>query len=188
MESTPLVLNAFASFSFRPLAWWGHIDGWTILWNVPASLSGSTFTPRALPWYAAVPSCRWPDARRWKHRCTRQRPGQGNHPAIGPVAMQAWDGSSGRSHSKGDGPNGNLTQRQPRTSGRFLGGNALSGFWFLLPEQKEPPAGSVPTQAEGLERRKRRRTDIPPPASPTGRANHSISRVATTSTPVPSKS
>ena len=27
-----------------------------------------------------------------------------------------------------------------------LGGNALSGFWFLLPAQKKPPAGSVPTR------------------------------------------
>ncbi len=57
------------------------------------------------------------------------RPGPGNCPAIGPAAKVAWCSGSDRGHSKGDGPNTSLTQFQPRTPGRFLGGNALSGFW-----------------------------------------------------------
>ena len=32
----------------------------------------------------------------------------------------------------------------------FGGGNALSGFWCLLPAQKAPPAGSVPTRLASL--------------------------------------
>ena len=85
------------------------------------------------------------------------RPGYGNHPAIGPAAQGgAWCGGRTRRHSKGNGPNLDLTQAQPRTPGRSLGGNALSGFWFLLPAQKKPPAGSVPTKPEGLKREKRR--------------------------------
>ena len=74
------------------------------------------------------------------------RPGHGNCPAIGPAARMAWCGGSTRSHSKGDGPNLGLTQVQPCTQGRSLGGNALSGFWYLLPGQKVPPAGSVPAR------------------------------------------
>ena len=54
------------------------------------------------------------------------RPGHRNHPTIGPVAQ------------------GGL--------GRSLGGNALSGFWFLLPAQKKPPAGSVPTRLASRDR------------------------------------
>ena len=74
------------------------------------------------------------------------RPGRGNRPVIGPAARIAWCGGRTRRHSKGDGPNLDLTQAQPGTPGRFLGGNALSGFWCLLPAQKAPPAGSVPTR------------------------------------------
>src|SRR5699024_4882839 len=40
----------------------------------------------------------------------------------------------------GPGPAIGLTQFQPGTPGGSLGGNALSGFWFLLPAQKKPPA------------------------------------------------
>ena len=32
----------------------------------------------------------------------------------------------------------------------FGGGNALSGVWCLLPAQKAPPAGSVPTRLASL--------------------------------------
>ena len=74
------------------------------------------------------------------------RPGDGKHPAIGPAARTAWCGGSDRNHSKGVGPNLGLTQVQPCTQGRSLGGNALSGFWYLLPGQKVPPAGSVPAR------------------------------------------
>ena len=80
------------------------------------------------------------------------RPGHENRQAVGPATRVAWCGNSNRSHTKGNGPNLDLTQAQPRTPGRSLGGNALSGFWFLLPDQKEPPAGSVPTRPEGWKR------------------------------------
>ena len=86
----------------------------------------------------------------------QDRPGHGNCPVIGPAAMVAWCGGTSRGHSKGDGPNIGLTQFQPRTPGRSLGGNALSGFWFLLPAQKKPPAGSVPTRLASLLFEKRR--------------------------------
>ena len=39
----------------------------------------------------------------------QSRPGGGNHPVIGPVAMVAWCGGRDRGHSKGDGPNTSLT-------------------------------------------------------------------------------
>ena len=54
------------------------------------------------------------------------RPGRGNCLVVGPVARITWGGSSPMSHSKSDGPRINLTQFQPGTPGRFLGGNALS--------------------------------------------------------------
>ena len=77
----------------------------------------------------------------------------------GQLPRVAWCGGSNRSHSKSDGPKFNLTQFQPGTPGRFLGGKALSGFWFLLPAQKKPPAGSVPTR---LASRKQGRLDGQP--------------------------
>ena len=40
----------------------------------------------------------------------QSRPGGGNHPVIGPVAMVAWCGGRDRGHSKGDGPTIGLTQ------------------------------------------------------------------------------
>ena len=93
----------------------------------------------------------------------RGRPGYGNHPAIGPAAMVVWYGGSDRSHSKGHGPNTNLTHSQPSTPGGYLGGNALSGFWFLLTEQKEPPAGSVPARlaSPSQEKKNHKTTHIP---------------------------
>ena len=57
------------------------------------------------------------------------RPGHRNHPAIGQLPREAWCGGSIRGHSKGHGPTIALTHGQPRTPGRSLGGNALSGFW-----------------------------------------------------------
>ena len=39
----------------------------------------------------------------------QSRPGGGNHPVMGPVAMVAWCGGRDRGHSKGDGPNTSLT-------------------------------------------------------------------------------
>ena len=78
------------------------------------------------------------------------RPGYRNRPVIGPAAMVSWCAGRNRSHCKGHGPTIGLTHSQPRTPGGYLGGNALSGFWFLLPVQKKPPAGSVPTRLASL--------------------------------------
>ena len=84
------------------------------------------------------------------------RPGYRNRPVIGPAAMVSWCAGRNRSHSKGHGPNLDSTHSQPRTPGRSLGGNALSGFWFLLPAQKKPPAGSVPTRLASLYKTKKK--------------------------------
>ena len=125
----PAVLGVPASIYCRPLSRWGHMDGGASLWAVPAPLWDSTSTDRALPWCAAVPSCRKPGSRRWQHRPTQVGPDVGTSRLLGPVAMQAWDERSDRSHSKGNGPNLDLTHGQPRTPGGYLGGNALGGFW-----------------------------------------------------------
>ena len=62
----------------------------------------------------------------------------------GQLPRVAWCGGSNRSHSKSDGPKFNLTQFQPGTPGRFLGGNALSGFFvYFWPLKNRPPAGSA---------------------------------------------
>ena len=88
------------------------------------------------------------------------RPGHGNCPAIGPAARIAWCGGSTRSHSKGDGPNPGLTQFQPRTPGRSLGGNALSGFSSILASQNGPqrsvPGGALVSAWEIGERQTQR--------------------------------
>ena len=89
------------------------------------------------------------------------RPGGGNHLMIGPAAMVAWYDGTNRSHSKGDGPKVGLTQGQPGTPGGSLGGNALSGFWFLLPAQKKPPAGSVPAVRRSIPPTRRCGLSIP---------------------------
>ena len=68
----------------------------------------------------------------------RGRPGHENCQAVGPAARLAWCAGSGRSHSKSDGPTIDLTQFQPRTPGRSLGGNALSGFSSILASQNGP--------------------------------------------------
>ena len=76
----------------------------------------------------------------------QDRPGHENHPAVGPAARIAWCGGTTRRHSKGNGPNLDLTQAQPRTPGRSLGGNALSGFSSILATQNGPQR-SVPGRA-----------------------------------------
>ena len=63
----PAVLGVPASFSFQPLARWGHIDSVEILWVVLTSLYNSTSILRALPWPATVPSCRGPGAKAPEH-------------------------------------------------------------------------------------------------------------------------
>ena len=89
----------------------------------------------------------------------QDRPGCGNHQAVGPAARLAWCAGSGRSHSKSDGPTIDLTQFQPRTPGRFLGGNALSGFSSILATQNGPQR-SVPGWGAGLLLRNRRSTSF----------------------------
>ncbi len=74
----------------------------------------------------------------------QDRPGRGNCLSIGPAAQGClvwWQYQEPQQGSRAD---HRLDARQPRTPGGYLGGNALSGFWFLLTGQKEPPAGSVP--------------------------------------------
>ena len=85
------------------------------------------------------------------------RPGGGNRLVVGPAARLAWCAGSGRSHSKGDGPTIDLTQFQPRTPGRSLGGNALSGFSSILATQNGPQR-SVPGWGAGFCLRNWRRT------------------------------
>ena len=46
----PAVLDAPAFSLFRPLAWWGHMDGVELLQKVPTSLADNSSIPRALPW------------------------------------------------------------------------------------------------------------------------------------------
>ena len=77
------------------------------------------------------------------------RPGHENRQAVGPATRVAWCGNSNRSHTKGNGPNLDLTQGQPCTPGRSLGGNALSGFSSILATQNGPQR-SVP--GRGAER------------------------------------
>ena len=74
----------------------------------------------------------------------RGRPGHETCQAVGPAARLAWCAGSGRSHSKGDGPTIDLTQFQPRTPGRSLGGNALSGFSSILASQNGPQRSASP--------------------------------------------
>ena len=89
----------------------------------------------------------------------RGRPGHETCQAVGPAARLAWCAGSGRSHSKSDGPTIDLTQFQPRTPGRFLGGNALSGFSSILASQNGPQR-SVPGWGAGFCLRNWRRTSF----------------------------
>ena len=69
------------------------------------------------------------------------RPGHGNHLAIGPAAMVAWCGGTKRSHSKGDGPNLDLTQFQPRTPREVLRGERPKRVLVSFARSKETPSG-----------------------------------------------
>ena len=134
-----------------------------LLWFAPTPLLVHSSTSRALPWQSScsqLPIAWLPAA---ATPLLQDRPGRENHPAIGPAAMVAWCSGRNRSHSKGNGPNIALTHSQSRTPGGSLGGNALSGFWFLLPVQKEPPAGSVPARLASLHPRNWN-SSIPPSA------------------------
>ena len=160
MESTPQYWVESAPFSVRPLARWGHMGCMELPQKAHTSVEQLCFyrqgltlvsrcSQRSVAWLTAVAT-----------PLHQRRPGGGNHPAIGPAAQGAWCGGTNRGHSKSDGPNLGLTQGQPRTPGGSLGGNALSGFWFLLPAQNGPQR-SVPGGGAGLRRRNRRRTILP---------------------------
>ena len=89
------------------------------------------------------------------------RPGYKNCQAIGPATRMAWCGGRTRRHSKGHGPNLDLTQAQPRTPGRSLGGNALSGFSSILATQNGPQRSASPlARGERLRLRNGRSTSF----------------------------
>ena len=134
----PAVLVVPASYAFQPWTAFCHIDGEEILRKVPTSLVDTFFYHQGL-----TLESRCSQLSRARHPAAgtplgQGRPGHGNCPAIGPAARIAWCGGRTRRHSKGDGPNLGLTQVQPRTPGRSLGGNALSGFSSILASQNGP--------------------------------------------------
>ena len=77
------------------------------------------------------------------------RPGRGNRLVVGPVAEITWGAGSTRSHSKSDGPRINLTQFQPGTPGRSLGGNALSDSFVSFSSLRKRPQRSASPLARG---------------------------------------
>ena len=138
MESTPQYWVESAPFSVRPLARWGHMGCMELPQKAHTSVEQLCFYRQGL---TLVCNCsQLPGA--WLSAAgtplLRGRPGGGNRLVVGPAARLAWCAGSGRSHSKGDGPTIDLTQFQPRTPGRSLGGNALSGFSSILASQNGP--------------------------------------------------
>ena len=83
------------------------------------------------------------------------RPGCRNHSAIGPAAMVAWYGDTNRSHSKGNGPNLDLTQSQPRTPREVLRGGRPKRVLVSFARSKETPSGKRPHQAGKPDTKKR---------------------------------
>ena len=92
----------------------------------------------------------------------QSRPGRGNHLMIGPAAMVAWYGGTNRSHSKGNGPNRDLTQFQPGTPRGVLRGERPKRALVSFARSKETPSGKRPRQAGKPETRAVRRTPSPP--------------------------
>ena len=90
------------------------------------------------------------------------RPGRGNHLMIGPAAMVAWYGGTNRSHSKGNGPNLDLTQFQPGTPREVLRGERPKRVLVSFARSKETPSGKRPHQAGKPEPWAVRRTPSPP--------------------------
>ena len=85
------------------------------------------------------------------------RPGRGNHLMIGPAAMVAWYGGTNRSHSKGNGPNRDLTQFQPGTPREVLRGERPKRVLVSFARSKETPSGKRPRLAgKPVPRRNRR--------------------------------
>ena len=98
----------------------------------------------------------------------QSRPGRGNRPAIGLAAMVAWCSGTIGATVKVTGRKRARRTSGPVPQGGYLGGNALSGFWFLLPEQKEPPAGSVPARLARLLQRRAKKC-VPNRSTGTGK-------------------
>ena len=146
VESTLLVRGETASFCFRPLVWRGHIDGMVVLW---AALAPMEMRPSIYQGLTLVKQL-FPAAGAWLTAAgtplLQGRPGRGNCLVVGPVARITWGGSSPRSHSKSDGPRINLTQFQPGTPGRSLGGNALSDSFPDFLSLRNRAQRSVPTR------------------------------------------
>ena len=61
--------------------------------------------------------------------------------------MVAWCGGSSRSHSKGDGPNRDLTHGQPRTPREVLRGERPKRILVPFVRSKGTPSGKRPHQA-----------------------------------------
>ena len=68
------------------------------------------------------------------------RPGRGHRPVIGPAAKIAWCGGTTRRHSKGDGPNLDLTQAQSRTQREVLRGERPKWLFVHFGHSKWTPA------------------------------------------------
>ena len=75
------------------------------------------------------------------------RPGHENRQAVGPATRVAWCGNSNRSHTKGNGPNLDLTQAQPRTPREVLRGERPKRVLVSFARSKETPSGERPHQA-----------------------------------------
>ena len=87
------------------------------------------------------------------------RPGHGNRPTIGPAARIAWCGGTTRRHSKGDGPNLDLTQAQPRTPREVLRGERPKWLFVHFGHSKWTPA-ERPWKGAGFCRGNRRRKHV----------------------------
>ena len=68
------------------------------------------------------------------------RPGHENRQAVGPATRVAWCGNSNRSHTKGNGPNLDLTQAQPRTPREVLRGERPKWLFVHFGQSKWTPA------------------------------------------------
>ena len=71
------------------------------------------------------------------------RPGYENCQAIGPATRMAWCGGRTRRHSKGNGPNLDLTQAQPRTQREVLRGERPKWLFVHFGHSKWTPAERV---------------------------------------------
>ena len=76
-----------ASFFFRPLARWGHIDGRIVRLGVPTPLPVHPSTARALPWKSSCSQLPVDWLSAVATPLFQSRPGRENHLAIGPAAQ-----------------------------------------------------------------------------------------------------